>query len=87
MHQQPAAVDVPQEVMPQSRALCGALNDAGDIRHDEGDAFVHVDHPQVGEEGGEMVVGDFRPGVGGDGEQGGFAHIGEAHKANVCQQL
>ena len=87
MDQQPAPVNVPQEVVAQARPLGGTLDDAGDIRHDEGHALVHIDDPQVGEEGGEVVVGDLGPGVGGDGEQGGFAHIGEAHQAHVRQEL
>ena len=38
MHQQAAPVDVPQEIVAQTRALAGALDDAGDVRHDEADA-------------------------------------------------
>ena len=34
-----------------------------------------------------MVVGDLGTGVGGDGQQGGLAHVGEAYQAHVCQQL
>ncbi len=87
MDDQAAAVDVPQEVMPQTRAVRRALDDAGDVCHDEADALVHVDHAQVRVEGGEVVVGDLRVGVGGHAEQGGFAHVGEAHQTHVCQEL
>ena len=48
MDQQTAAVDVPEEVMAQAGALGGAFDDAGDVRHDEGDALVHIDDAQVG---------------------------------------
>ena len=34
-----------------------------------------------------MIVGNFGPGVGGDAEQGGFSHVGEAHQAHVRQKL
>ena len=34
-----------------------------------------------------MVVGNLRPGVGGDREEGGFSHIGEAHQPHVGQEL
>ena len=64
MDQQTAAVDVPQEVVAQAGALAGALDDAGDVRHDEADALIHVHHAQVGEQGGEVVVGDLGLGLG-----------------------
>ena len=47
MDQQAAAVDVAQEVVAQAGALAGALDDAGDVRQHEGDALLHIDHPQV----------------------------------------
>ena len=62
--EQAAAVDVAQEVVAQAGALAGALDDAGDVRHDEGDALLHLDHAQVGVEGGEVVVGDLGLGLG-----------------------
>ena len=43
VHQQAAAVDVPQEIVTQAGAFGGALDDAGDIRHDEADALLHID--------------------------------------------
>ena len=64
MDQQAAAVHVPQEVVAQAGALAGALDDAGDVRHDEADAVLHPHHAQVGEQGGEVVVGDLGLGLG-----------------------
>src|SRR5699024_10866994 len=61
--QQAAAVDVPQEVMTQAGALTGSLDDAGNVGHNEGHALVHIDHSQIGEEGGKVVVGDLGPGL------------------------
>ena len=87
MDQQAAAVDVPQEVMAQTGAFTGSLNNAGDISHDEADALVYIDHAQVGEEGGEVVIGDLGPGFADHAEEGGFAHVGEAHQTNVRQQF
>ena len=87
MHQQTAAVDVPQEVVPQSGTLAGALDDAGDVRHDEADALVHVDHTQIGVEGGEMVIGDLGVGLADHAEQRGLTHVGETHQSHVRQQL
>ena len=87
MDEQTAAVDVTQEVVAQTGALSGTLDDAGDVGHDEGDAVVHEDHAQVGEEGGEVVVGDLGAGLGGHGQQGGLAHVGEANQTHVSQEL
>ena len=87
MDQQPAAVHVPQKIVAQAGAFAGALDDAGDVRHDEADAVLHPDHAQVGEQGGEVVVGDLGLCLGDHGQQGGLAHIGEAYQAHVRQQL
>ena len=85
--EQAAPVDVPQKVVAQAGALGGALDDAGDVGQNEGHPLLHVHHPQVGEQGGEVVVGDLGPGLAHHGEQGGLAHVGEAHQAHVGQEL
>ena len=85
--QQPAAVDMPQEIVAQSRAFTGALDDAGDVRQHERGALRHVNHTQIGGERGEVIVRDLRPGPGDGGEQRGFAHVGETHQTHVRQQL
>ena len=69
--------------MPQSGSLCGALDDARDIGHDEGDPLVHIDHAQIGKEGGKMVVCDLGPGLGHHGKERGFPHIGKPHQTHV----
>ena len=78
---------MPQEVVAQAGALAGPLDDAGDVRHDEADAVLHPHDAQVGEQGGEVVVGDLGLGLGHHGEQCGLAHVGEAHQPHVRQQL
>ena len=85
--QQAAAVDVAQEVVAQAGAFAGALDDAGDVRHDEADTLVHVHHAQIGVEGGEVVVGDLGVGLAHHAQKRGFAHVGEAHQPHVGQQL
>ena len=87
MHQQAAAVDVPQEVVAQPGALAGALDDAGDVRHDEAGALVHIHHAQIGVQGGEVVVGDLGVGLADHAEKRTLAHVGEAHQSHVRQQL
>ena len=56
MDEQAAPVDVAQEVVAQASPLGGPFDDAGDVSHDEGHALLHIDHPQIGKEGGEVVV-------------------------------
>ena len=87
VNEQAAAVNVPEKIMPQTRTLGGALNDAGDIRHDEGHALIYINNPQIGIQGRKVIVGDLRVGVGGDGKQGGFTHVGKAHQTHVRQKL
>ena len=76
-----------QEVVAQAGAVGGALDDAGDIGHDEGDPLLHINHPQIGEQSGEVVVGDLGLGPADHAEQGGLAHVGKAHQPHIGQQL
>ena len=87
MHQQTAAVNVPQEVVAQPGPLAGPLDDAGDIRHNEGHALIHIHHAQIGIEGGEVVVGDLGMGLADHAQKGALAHVGKAHQTHVRQQL
>ena len=87
MDEQAAAVDVAQKVVAQSGAVGGALNDAGDVRHDEGDALLHIHHAQVGEKGGEVIIGDLGLSPADHAEQRGLTHVGEAHQPHISQQL
>ena len=87
MDKQAAAVDMPQKIVTQTCAVGSALNNTGNVRHYEGHTLVNINHAQIGVQGGKVVVGDFRTGIGGDGQQGGFAHVGKTYKAYVCQQL
>ena len=73
--------------MTQTCAVSGALDDAGDIRHDEGDALLHIHHAQIGEEGGEVVVGDLGLSPADHAEQRGLTHIGETYQSHISQQF
>ncbi len=76
-----------QKVVAQAGTVGGALDDTGDIGHDEGDPLLHINHPQIGEEGGEVVVGDLGMGLADHAQKRGFAHVGEAHQTHIGQQL
>ncbi len=84
---QPAPVNMPQEVMAQAHALGCTLDDAGDICHHKALPFAQVHNAQVGEQRGKMVIRNFRMRTGHHGKQRGFSHIGEAHQAHIRQQL
>ena len=87
MHEQPTAVDMPQEVVTEADAVGRALNDARDIGHDEGYAVGDVDDAEVRIKRGKMIVCDLRVRVGCDGQERRFADVREADKAHVGQQL
>ena len=87
MHQQTAAVDVAQEVVTESRAVARALDDARDVRHDEGCALRHVHDAEVGEERRKVVVCDLRVRLGHHRQQRALAHVREADETHIRQQL
>ena len=87
VYQQSAAVDMPQEIVPESRALGSALDDAGDVRHDKGAALVDIHHAEIGEKGGEVIVCDLRVSLAHDGKQCALAHVGETHEPYIGQKL
>ena len=87
MQKEPAPVDVPEKLEPEPRAFAGALDDAGDVGGDEARSFAHVDHAEVGGQGGEMVICDLGPGGGDHRKQGGFPDVREAHEAHVGKKL
>ena len=76
-----------QEIVAQARAVRRALDDAWNIRRHKGLPFAHIDHAQIGVEGGKVVVGDLGVGPADHAEEGGLAHVGEADEAHVRQQL
>ena len=87
MHQQAAAVDVAQEVVAQTRAVGRALDDAGDVRHDEARALGDVHHAEVRKQRREVVVCDLRVRLGDDGKERALAHVREAHEPDVREEL
>ena len=60
VHQCSAALHVTQEVVAQALALAGAFDQARDVGDGEAD-IAGLDNAEVGNEGGEGVVGDLGP--------------------------
>ena len=76
----PGPLDVAQELVAEAPALAGALDETGDVGHDELDVVVGPHDAEVGLERGERVVGDLRLGRGDPRDQRGLAHVGEARR-------
>lgn len=78
MDEEVCAGGVFEEFVAETPAFACAFDEAGDVGDDEVLVCVtteagHVDDAEVGDEGGEVVGGDFGFGVGDDGDEGGFA--------------
>ena len=86
MYEDAGPLDVPEEFMPESDALVGALDEAGDVNHDECLASV-LDHAERGFEGGEGVVGNPGPGGRHDGQKAGLSGVRGADYSDVREQL
>ncbi len=82
----PGALDVPEELVAETFAVPGAFDESGHVRDDE-ICFTPPDNSQVGDQGGERIVGDARFGRRDHRDQGGLADVGEADERDVRQEL
>jgi hypothetical protein len=85
MQQQPGALQMAQELMPQAGAFGRAFDQAGNVGHDEALLGADTHHAQIGVQRRERIVGDLGLGVGDRGDQRGLARIGHAQQAHVGQ--
>ncbi len=65
----------------------GSFNEARDVRDDKAGMVVQGDDPQIGNDGGEGVVGNLGPGRGNAGNEARLAHVGVANQTDVGQEL
>ena len=86
VHQGGATLHVAQEVVAEALAFAGAFDQAGNVGDGEAD-FAGLDHTEVGDQGGERVVGDLGPGSGHGGDEAGLAGGREAHQGDVGDGL
>jgi hypothetical protein len=77
---------VGQEVVPEARALRGALDDPRDVGEDEL-AVGALERPEDGLQRREGVVGHLRHRAGHDGDQRGLARVGQPDEPHVGQEL
>ena len=87
MQQQAAALHMAQEVMSQTDALAGTLDQAGDVGADKACALTHRHDTQGGHQRGEVIVRDLGLGRADGGDEGGLSHIGETDQTHIGDQL
>ena len=87
MQQQAAALHMAQEVVAQTDALAGTLDQAGDVGTDKAGTLTHRHDTQGGHQRGEVIVRDLGLGRADGRDEGRLAHIGEADQAHISDQL
>ena len=76
-----------EETESEAFAFTGALNNAGDIGHDETLMVVIADDTQGRLQRCEGIVGDLRTGTGEGGEERRLTGIGKADETDICQKF
>ena len=77
------AFDVAEETVSEATTLAGPLDQTGDVGHHELGALIDGDHPEIGAERGEGVVGDLRFGGRDHADERALAGIGESDERDV----
>ena len=87
VHEQPGALDMGEELVPEARAGAGALDQPGDVRDDQLPALQLVfEHPQDRRERRERITRDLWRRAGQSRQQRGLARIRHADEADVREQ-
>ena len=87
MQQQPRALQVPQEAVPQPGALGCPADQPRHVGHHEAAPVFHAHHAQIGVQRGERIVSHLRTGIRDLRDEGGLARVGHAQQAHVGQHL
>ena len=85
--QERVALDVAKESQSQSTSLGCALDDAGNVGHDEGTSVAVGHDAERGFEGGEGVVGNLGAGIGERADQRRLTGVGEADQTDIGEEL
>ncbi len=87
VQQQPRALQMAQEAVPEAGAVGRALDEPGNVGDDEAAVGIDADDAEIRGQGRERVVGDVRP-RGRDGaDERRFAGVGHAEQADVGEDL
>src|SRR5579859_3749110 len=87
MQQQARALQMAQELMSQTRAFSCTLDETGYVGNDEAAVLVRPHHAQVGMQGSEGIIGNFRARRRHGADVSRFACVGHAQKTDVGQNL
>ena len=80
-------LDVPKEPQTQAFSLRRPFNDSGNVGHHKALLVAVGHHAEVGSQGGEGIVCDFRFGGAHHAQKGGFSGVGKAHESDVREQF
>ena len=86
VHDERRALDVAQELVSQTAPFVRALDEAGDVGHDEA-VVPRTRHAEVRHERGERVVGDLRPRRAHLSDERRLARRRHAHEGRVGHEL
>jgi len=78
---------VAKKFQSQTRAFVGPFDDSRDIGDYKRRVLAEGNDSQLGDQGGEGVVGDLRAGGGNFGDKRGFSRIRETDDAHIGQEL
>ena len=81
------SLDVAQEACADTLALVCALDNSGNIRHNERLMVASLDNAQIRLQSSKCVVCNLGFGCRNNRQQGTLAGIGEAYKTYICQDL
>ncbi len=76
--------------VPSPAPSVRALDESGDIRHNEADFTLRIanrDHSKIGLERGERIIRNLRPRRRDARDQRGLAHVRISHESHVREQL
>ena len=72
-----------QKVVTETRTVCRALDQAGDVCGNKALSLSNGNHAKIGGEGREMIIGDLRSCRGNFRKQGTLTHVRETNETNV----
>ena len=87
MNQHFRAFDVTQELVTQAMAVVRALDQTGDVGHDEVAVAAERHHAEIRCQRGERIIRNLRLGRGDHRNQRGLAGVGKSDQAHIREQL
>ena len=86
MDDYPGTLNMAQEFMAKPHTFRCTLDQPGNICDDKATVFC-IYYTQIRSQGGEMIIGNFRLGIGDSGKKGGFSYIWKSYQSNISNYL